>query len=360
MYQCAAVAGERWAVASAAWVSVASACSSPRCAGPLDVVGQDARRGALRAQCGDGASVGGEPPAGSRGVVHRAPHERVAEREAARVLGRTDEVGGDQCVERRQRVIELRDGGGQVDLERLARDRRTVQQPPRVRVERAELARERLGHAVAAARELQQEERVAGALGDDPLVCDQRPRFVGAEGLQVEPAAGAVAAGTQHCRGQHAGHGPVRDRHQHRRRRRVAQQVADQLDRRRVRPVEIVKRDHRRGQVLEQHPHGSVSLEPLGIERRAEHVVERTALRAEMVVQGIDHGAVGNAGLELRTAPGEHHVRARGELGQHPALAESERAGDRHAGTRAAAAHVGQRLLEHSQLTGAADQHALN
>ena len=32
VYQCAAVAGERAAVASAAWVSVASACSSPRCA----------------------------------------------------------------------------------------------------------------------------------------------------------------------------------------------------------------------------------------------------------------------------------------------------------------------------------------
>ena len=124
--------------------------------------------------------------------------------------------------------------------------------------------------------------------------------------------------------------------------------------------MEIVEGEHRRRQVLEQHPHGSVSLEPLGIEGGAEHVVERTALRAEVVVQGIDHGAVGNAGLELRTAPGEHHVRSRGELGQHPALAEPERPGDRHAGAGAAATHVGQRLLERSQLTGAADQHALN
>jgi hypothetical protein len=284
----------------------------------------------------------------------------VAEGEPPRVLRRTDEVGRDQRVERSERVVELRDRGGQVDLERLARDRRAVQQPPGVRVERAELARERLGHAVAAARELQQEERVAGAFGDDPLIWNQRPRLVGAQGLQVEPPAGAVATGALDRRGQHAGHGPVRDRHQHRRRRRVAQQVADQLDRRRVRPVQVVESEHRRGQVLEQYPHGSVSLEPLGIERCAQHVVERASVRAQVVVERIDHGAVGNAGLELRTAPGEHHVRSRSELGQHPGLAEPERSGDRHAGTRAAAAHVRQRLLEHSQLAGAADQHAPN
>ena len=197
VYQCAAVAGERACVASPAAISVVSASSSPGRA-ECSTWSASALGGAPRAaQRRGGAPVRRDAPARAERVVDGAPHERVPEREAARVLGRADEVGDDERVERGQRVVDLRDGRGQVDLERLAGDRGAVEQPPGVRLERVELAAQRLDDARAPARELREEERVAGGLFDDPgvgAVAEQRARLVVAERLQLQPPAGARRA----------------------------------------------------------------------------------------------------------------------------------------------------------------------
>ena len=65
-----------------------------------------ARRGRSAAglQRGRCALVGGDPPACARRLVHRAPHDRMAEAEAPRRLGGTDEVARQERVERLERL----------------------------------------------------------------------------------------------------------------------------------------------------------------------------------------------------------------------------------------------------------------
>ena len=64
------------------------------------VVRQGLRRLAARAQARRRALVREQPPAGAGRVVDRPAHERVADREPARMDRRAHEVGGDELVER--------------------------------------------------------------------------------------------------------------------------------------------------------------------------------------------------------------------------------------------------------------------
>ena len=114
----------------------------------LHVVGALGGGGAAGAQRLGRPRVGGQPPAAAGGLVHRPPHQRVAEDELARHLRRAHEVAVDQVVERGQPLglRQLRHRGRQVRLERLARHRRAVQQRPRRERQRLELLGERRGH----------------------------------------------------------------------------------------------------------------------------------------------------------------------------------------------------------------------
>jgi hypothetical protein len=87
----------------------------------------------MRAQCGAGAAglqrrgaalVGGQPPAAGHPLVDRVAHERVAEPEAPRHVGRADEVAAQQVVERldRRGVRDARRRGRHLHLERVSRD----------------------------------------------------------------------------------------------------------------------------------------------------------------------------------------------------------------------------------------------
>ena len=94
-----------------------------------------------------GARVRRDAPARARGLVDRPPDERMPEGEPPRHVGRPDEVALEQVVERVERRVgvELRHGPREIGLERLARDRRGVDQPPRVGLERRQLLDERGG-----------------------------------------------------------------------------------------------------------------------------------------------------------------------------------------------------------------------
>ena len=79
------------------------------------------------------ARVGADAPAAARGLVHRRPQDRVAKRERPGGVGRRDQPG-------RQQLVERVDGAGRVDVrgargdrfvERISRDGRALQQPSR-------------------------------------------------------------------------------------------------------------------------------------------------------------------------------------------------------------------------------------
>ena len=125
----------------------------------------------------------GEPPRLAGAVVDRAAHERMAEAIAARDVGRAGHARRQQLVDRGQRlvVVELGGGGREVEVERVAGDRRAPRQPPGALAQRRDLllerARHRRRHADASgsaspatrgrrglARELLEVERVAAAL----------------------------------------------------------------------------------------------------------------------------------------------------------------------------------------------------
>jgi hypothetical protein len=92
--------------------------------------------------------VGADPPAAAERDIDRVAHDRMAEREPPRDRRRPHERAGQELVERLQGdpLRQLRDCGGQPELERVTGDRRAVQQPPRRRAQRRELRGERRGH----------------------------------------------------------------------------------------------------------------------------------------------------------------------------------------------------------------------
>jgi len=99
------------------------------------------RRGAQPFQRHRGPPVVGKTPARSDRVVDRAAHDGVAEaKEPRRRLG-ADAVVGDELVEELERAggCESRGLGGELGLEGLAGHRGTLEHPPRVRGEVAQL-----------------------------------------------------------------------------------------------------------------------------------------------------------------------------------------------------------------------------
>ena len=155
----------------------------------LDVMGpQGGGRPALGERLGR-ALVRHEPQPRRARRVHRAAHERMAEAEPARHVARPHEVALDQLVERVE-AVGLRDrrgGDREVELERLARDggrlgevARRVGQPLQLAGDRRrDGGRHALGVALGedgrrvpglAARELEEEERVAAALAVQAVV----------------------------------------------------------------------------------------------------------------------------------------------------------------------------------------------
>ena len=132
-----------------------------------------------------GAGVRAEPPAAGRRRVDGVADDGVAEGEAARRAARPHERAREQLVERVERrgLGQLGHRCRQARLERVAGDRRRVEQAPRRGSEAGELRGERSrdsrGHGVvvgdadagraAAARELLEVERVAAAVGVERL-----------------------------------------------------------------------------------------------------------------------------------------------------------------------------------------------
>ena len=112
------------------------------------MMGTLARRRPERLERRCGARVGGDPPPGAGACVDGVAHDRVAEDEPPRHLGRADELEREQLVERREAValVALGDRRDQLGLERLARHRGRLQESPRAVGELLELLGERRGH----------------------------------------------------------------------------------------------------------------------------------------------------------------------------------------------------------------------
>ena len=132
---------------------------------------------------------------------------------------------------------------------------------------------------------------------------------------------------------------------------RTPEQVRDQLHRRRVRPVQVVDREHERtpaGEAVEQAAHGAVGAVPLGWQRhrrvvdqpgqRREHAGQLVELevqwfelvtiqRGEVVVERIDEDAEGFTLLELGRPSREDEVavllRLGAELGDQAGLPDA-------------------------------------
>ena len=323
------------------------------------VVGHRLGHGAALAQGRGGARVRGHPPALALGLVGGPAHERVAEAEAQRGVGRAHEVAGEQRVQRHQRVlaVDARRGGGQVDLERLARHGAAAEQRTLALVQRLQLAAQRRQHRprhplvhrtglhafargpAAGAGELLQEERIAPAGHHHALAPrgrnragDQLARLLAGERLQLQQVAELLALGADQGARQRAAEpaGPVGHRHEHGSGGRAAHQVADQLDALGVRPVQVVHQQHQRlpaGQAREQLAQGPVGAVALGLEaggdrggpaELAEHRRELAgdavaqprelalADTHQVVAERVHQHSVGAARLELDPAAGEH------------------------------------------------------
>jgi hypothetical protein len=203
----------------------------------------------------------------------------MAEREPARGARDADQVGVRDLVERgeRARLRHAGDAGGDTDLERLAGDRRAVQQRERGSRAGRELGGDRRADgprdavlARTCARQLLDEERVAAALLVD-----------GAAGAREQPLGVVAAERPQRNAPSEAGRvarWPARDRQQHARVGRAVDERRDQLDRGRVGPVQVVQQQRQPaagGEPLEQRPHRAVEAVALLHERRAARVRER-------------------------------------------------------------------------------------
>ena len=311
--QRAALAGRAMAAPRRPRSGAASGLGSPG-APVLDVVGACGRRGAARGRARRPRSCAPrrQPPGAAR---RRRSHERVAEAEAARHLGARARGRAQQLVERVERRASsaAAAAAGELGLERVAGDGRALQQRAAPLADssasssasaaatargtsrrRAPGRRRRArGAALAGARELLEVERVAAALGVEPVggravdaarpAARRRPRARArrARGAPAPPAAARARArltrraALARARGQGEQHAP----------RRAAAAAGRRAARpRRVRPVHVVEHQHerlRRRQPLEQLAHRPVRAVALvGARRDAAHAVrERRAGR---------------------------------------------------------------------------------
>jgi hypothetical protein len=370
----------------------------------LDVVG--ARRGGCAAlrQRGGAPLVGAEPPGCRSRLVDRAAHQRVAEAEPPRHVGRVHEAELEQLVKRRRRrrLVDVRRGRGELGLERIARDGGALQHPPCRCGQQRELLAERGAHGrghldaaelhrrarvARAARELLEVERIAAALRVQhvgahrvDVVAEQLGGFGAAQSRQLQARHGVVPCGTLERAAEPLRQlpRPRRQCQQHRRRRRAAQQRREQIDRRAVGPVHVVERQQQRrrdGQALEQRAHGGVRAiavrrdrAPAGVAERREDLrevgrhVRADPARLEprhVVVERVDEDRERQVLLELGGAPGQHEpaagVGAGRQLGEQPGLADAGVAGEQQRG-RPVARDPGQRGVDRVQLGRAPDE----
>ena len=264
--------------------------------------------------------------------------------------GLAHESGGQQAVEQLQRgaVVELRRGRGEIGLERIARHRGALEQPPRARVERSQLAVDRLGDRSRQVRdrprahELLDVERVAAALAQDRVAlggghvrADQRQRVDRVQRPEIEPQHRALPLRGAEALGQQRGDlgAAHRDRDQHAGAGRASQQRHQQLQRGRIGVVHVVQREHQRlrgREPAEQLEHGAMRAVALGgehrrggleIGERREYAGELRRLqaaqaacveRSQVRVERVDERAVGQVALELGGPAREH---------EHPAAA---------------------------------------
>ena len=201
----------------------------PGTRGELHVMGARQRPRAAVGQDRRAALVGAEQPAAGDALVDRAADERVAEAKAPRNVGAADEAELEQLVERRHRVVDPGGRGGEVDLERVARDGGAAEHLTGVVGQRAQLLGERGDHRGWDAHGLQRgpRERRAGALGAGELlevervaagllvelvgalashaIAEQLARGLSRESLELEAAQAALAVGAFEGRGEPPG-----------------------------------------------------------------------------------------------------------------------------------------------------------
>jgi hypothetical protein len=384
------------------------------------VVRADGWAGPGRGQRFSGARVRGDPPAAARGLVDRVPDDRVTEREAQRDVGGAHDARIEQFVESGERIglRTLRDGGDDARLERLSRDGGGLQHGAGAVAERLDLLLERGGdgggHLAGGQSGRQRRRRGRGWAADDravqllevervaPRVAiqriagrpverrvgDQLVRVVAGQRTGFDPVELTVARGDRQPGGQRPRllPGAVGDDQEHRRRRSLAQQVGEQLERRVVGPVQVVQReDHRRrgGQRVDQESHGAVGAKALARQRvgaaggrvlgkRREDPAELArcvlteAIHAprvqgpEVVVQRVDEDVERHVALELGRAAAQSECAARLAAGN--ALRHEARLADaglaRDLDDARATAHEGvERTLDRSKLRPAADEH---
>ena len=259
--------------------SSATACGVPGLRRELDVVGENRRRRAAARERPRHPGVGAEPPAAGRALVDRAAHERVAERELARHVGRADEARREQTVERLERVVDLarppppapartgRPPPPRPPAAAAAGRRAPAAHPrsppphrPAAPRRRARAARCRTGSRRSRAAR----PRAARRGSSRPISCSASSGSSGPRSIRISvPVRGARPA-----------LGQVGDRRGASRRTRAGGRAPDereqQLDRRRVRVVHVVEREHerpRRREPPEQLDHRPVRPEALHGER---------------------------------------------------------------------------------------------
>ncbi|EHN12334.1 LigA [Patulibacter medicamentivorans] len=357
----------------------------PRHGRALDVGRPGRQVGALGGQVGRDPRVGADQPAAAGAGEHRRPHDRVAERQLVRG-GPGQQAGRHQGVGQVGQLVlgDVGGAGGDAQPARVAGHGRALEQPPLRCRQRRQLALERRPHGrrdaggvlrrrqrtaallAVGVCEREQEERGATALAME-VVGDRRRHRVaeqGAAGLDVERAKLqaqrlALAVGRRERAVEHRRQlGRTQAQRQaHRAARWSRQQVREQLDRRRVGPVQVVEHEQDRmalGDRRQQLPDRAVGAMALlrrdrgrraggraeGRQRGSQRVGvgpgQRGPLgdveRSQPVVDGVTDDPERRLALELRRAALQHQPSARGgdggQLPQQPALADPGRARD--------------------------------
>ena len=377
------------------------------------MVGARGRRGPARRERRRAALVGAQAPAGRGGVVDRAADERMPEAEAARHVGRAEEIEPQQLVDRLHHLGSRHRGRGrgQLGLERVARHRRSLQREPSgpdrsasssasaaATIDGTPLAASEVssraapsrGSRSASPRQLLEVEGIAAALLVERVRVDRSPeqltRLLRGERVQLDPGQQVGAPRPFERARQALGH--VARTHGQReedgRGRRTAQERSQQLDRGRVGPVQVVEHEHERlprRELLEQRAHGAVAAVALVLERqpasarerrqRGEDVRELAAdvvvevgesarpEPAHVLVERVDEDGEGQVALELGGRAREHEVPGRvgagRDLGQETRLADA-RLADEQRRRRAALIEIGQDAVERTELLGAPDE----
>ena len=328
----------------------------PGVGGVLDVMGALHGSGAAPLERLGRAGVGAEPPPRGRGDIDGVVRDRMPEREAPRHPGRPHEPGLQQLVERaqRRRLRQLRDRGGQLGCERVAHDRRGLEQRPRVRRELGVLGGERrrdgrrdrvVVHRSgteprrrAHTRELLEEERVAPAAGVDRGgdAADELGGLGRGQRCRPQRDHAVLAVGARERRRQAGGQLALTRRHREQDGTggRAPDQRREGVERSGVRPLRIVDPQHespRGGEPFEQASQRTVRAMAIGMGRlaaaqRRQHLRERRGL-LHVTLERLRPERIRKVALGLRRPRAEHDRplggRALAEVVEQPGLADA-------------------------------------